>query len=264
MTRVIALGYHGVSARWPSSLAVDPEQLRRQISYLLERGHRPVTVTEAARLGARERLVVITFDDALASVYRLAFPILQELGAVATVYAPSEPILSGQPMAWPEVRDHLATEHAAELDGMTVEELREVASAGWEVGSHTCTHPWLPTLDADRLRDELVRSRADLQAALGLPCTSLAYPFGAHDDRVVAATQAAGYETAVTLPHRLRPWPPAGADIDERLRLARIGIYLADDMTRFRVKVAAPMRALRESPLWDAVIRARARVAAAR
>jgi peptidoglycan/xylan/chitin deacetylase (PgdA/CDA1 family) len=261
MTNVIALGYHGVSARWPSSLAVVPEQLRRQVAYLLERGHRPVTVTEAARLGAGERLVVITFDDALSSVYRLAFPILQELGAVATVYAPSVPILSGAPMAWPEVRDHLATEHAAELDGMTVAQLGAVAAAGWEVGSHTRTHPWLPRLDDESLRDELVRSRAELREALGLPITSLAYPFGAHDDRVVAATRVAGYDTAVTLPHRLRAWPPAGADIDERLRLARIGIYLADDMTRFRVKVAAPMRLLRQSPLWDAMIRARARVA---
>jgi peptidoglycan/xylan/chitin deacetylase (PgdA/CDA1 family) len=258
MASVIALGYHGVSARWPSSLAVDPHQLRRQIAYLLDRGHRPATVSEAARLGVSERLLVITFDDALASVYRLAFPILTELGAIATVYAPSGPILRGEPMAWPEVRDHLATEHAAELDGMTVEELREVAAAGWEVGSHTRTHPWLPRLDAGELRDELVRSRAELRHALDLPCTSLAYPFGAHDDRVVAAAQAAGYETAVTLPHRLRPWPAAGEDAQARLRLARIGIYNADDMARFRLKVAAPMRALRQSPLWDALTRARA------
>jgi peptidoglycan/xylan/chitin deacetylase (PgdA/CDA1 family) len=255
---VIALGYHGVSARWPSSLAVDPQALRRQVAYLLDRGHRPATVTEAARLGTSEPLVVITFDDALASVYRLAFPILQELGAVATVYAPSAPILSGQAMAWPEVRNHLATEHAAELDGMTVDELKEVAGAGWEVGSHTRTHPWLPRLDAATLRDELVRSRAELRLALGISCTSLAYPFGAHDDRVVAATLAAGYDAAVTLPHRLRPWPKAGADMQERLRLARIGVYLADDMRRFRMKVAAPTRALRQSPLWDALTRARA------
>lgn len=250
---VIALGYHGVSPQWPSPLAVHPELLRRQVAHLLDRGHRPVTVAEAARRGGDEPLLVVTFDDALASVHRLAFPILQELGAVATVYAPSVPILAGEPMAWPEVRRHLDGEHAAELDGMTVEQLREVHAAGWEVGSHTRTHPWLPRLEAGPLRDELVRSRAELRAALRVPCVSLAYPFGAHDDRVVAAAQAAGYETAVTLPRRLRPWPRPGADPGERLRLSRIGVYRADDMNRFRLKVAAPVRALRRSPLWDAV-----------
>lgn len=252
MSGVIALGYHGVSDRWPSPLAVEPDQLRRQVAHLLERGYRPVTVAEGARRAGTERLLVITFDDALASVYRLAFPILQELGAVATVYVPSVPILSGTPMDWPEVREHLGGEHAAELDGMSPEELLEVDAAGWEIGSHTRTHPWLPRLDVDTLRDELVRSREELRVALGISCSSLAYPFGAHDDRVVAATREAGYETAVTLPRRLPPWPRAGHG-DAHLRLSRIGIYRVDDMARFRLKVAGPMRALRSTPLWEAL-----------
>ncbi len=107
----------------------------------------------------------------------------------------------------------------------------------------------MPQLDAVALRDELVQSRAELRQAFGVPCRSLAYPFGAHDDRVVAAARAAGYETAVTLPRRLPPWPGPG---DEQLRLARIGVYRADDMRRFRLKVAGPMRALRGTSLWEA------------
>jgi peptidoglycan/xylan/chitin deacetylase (PgdA/CDA1 family) len=133
---------------------------------------------------------------------------------------------------------------------MTVAQLREVADAGWEIGSHTRTHPWLPQLDAETLRDELVRSRAELREAFGIPCRSLAYPFGAHDDRVVAAAGAAGYETAVTLPRRLRPWPGRA---DGQLELSRVGVYRADDMARFRLKVAAPMRLLRSTALWEAL-----------
>lgn len=259
MSGVIALGYHGVSARWASPLVVDPGELRRQIRLLMDRGYRPVTVSQAVRRQPGESVLVITFDDALASVYDLAFPILRELGAVATVYVPTGPILSGQPMAWPEVRRHLDTEHAAELNGMTLDQLREVADAGWEIGSHTQTHPWLPTLDAATLRDELVRSRAQLRLALGIPCRSLAYPFGAHDDRVVEAAHAAGYETAVTLPRRVTAWPAPGRDGQELLRLSRIGIYHADDFRRFRLKVSGPMRALRRTALWDALTTRRAR-----
>jgi peptidoglycan/xylan/chitin deacetylase (PgdA/CDA1 family) len=250
MSGVVALGYHGVSEHWPSPLAVDPLQLRHQIEHLLERGHRAATVSEAAAASSRTRLLAVTFDDALSSVYTRAFPILRDLGVVATVYVPTVPILSGTPMAWPEVRDHLDTEHAGELDGMTTEQLRAVLDAGWEIGSHTRTHPWLPQLDDEALRDELGRSRAELREAFGVPCVSLAYPFGATDDRVVAAARAAGYATAVTLPRRVRPW---SARSDAALRLSRIGVYRSDDLPRFRLKVAAPMRVLRSTALWEAL-----------
>jgi peptidoglycan/xylan/chitin deacetylase (PgdA/CDA1 family) len=250
MTGVIALGYHGVSERWPSPLAVKPDDLRRQVEHLLGRGLRPATVAQAASAPANSPRLVVTFDDALASVYDHAFPILRDLGVVATVYVPTVAILSGTPMGWPEVSEHLDGEHAAELNGMTPDQLREVADAGWEIGSHTRTHPWLPQLDASALRDELIRSRAELRRALGVACLSLAYPFGAVDDRVVAAARAAGYETAVTLPRRVEPWPGPGHD---QLRLARIGVYRDDDMRRFRLKVAGPVRALRASALWEAL-----------
>jgi peptidoglycan/xylan/chitin deacetylase (PgdA/CDA1 family) len=207
-------------------------------------------VSQAAAAPSRARLLAVTFDDALASVFVRAFPILRDLGVVATVYVPTLPILSGTAMSWPEVHDHLATEHAGELDGMTIEQLRVVADAGWEIGSHTRTHPWLPRLGDDALRDELGRSRAELREAFDVPCASLAYPFGATDDRVVAAARAAGYTTAVTLPRRVRPW---SARADASLRLSRIGVYRSDDLPRFRLKVAAPVRALRSTALWEAL-----------
>jgi peptidoglycan/xylan/chitin deacetylase (PgdA/CDA1 family) len=256
MNGVLALGYHGVSERWDSPLGVRPHTLRRQIELLLGRGYRAVTVAEAARAareGVHEPLLVITFDDAVASVYRLAFPILRELGAVATVYAPTLPVLADRSMAWPEVRRHLATAHAAELRPMTFDQLHEVLEAGWEVGSHTRTHPWLPRLGDAALTDELERSRTELQTVLGIACDGLAYPFGAHDDRVVTAAHDAGYTTAVTLPRRLTPWPGPADDPEAYLRLSRIGIYRADDMPRFRLKVTGAVRALRRTPVWDAL-----------
>ncbi len=256
MSAVVALCYHGVSDRWPSPMAVTPAQLHDQVSHFLRRGYRATTVAEAASARAGERLLVVSFDDALASVHRLGLPVLESLGAVATVYAPTDPILSGTPMTWPEVAEHLATEHAAELDGMTVDELADVARRGWEVGSHTCSHPWLPTLSDADLARELRRSRHLLQEALDLPCRTLAYPFGAHDARVAAAAAAAGYEAAVTLPARVAAWPRNPSAL-ERMTLPRIGVYRADERLRFRLKVAAPVRALRASPAWAAVGAAR-------
>jgi peptidoglycan/xylan/chitin deacetylase (PgdA/CDA1 family) len=254
VTDVVALGYHGVSDAWPSPMAVTTTQLREQVGRLMERGYRPVTVDDAVRVRGRERLLVITFDDALASVYRAGLPILAELGAVATVYAPTVPILGGEPMRWPEVARHLDGPHAAELDGMSLGQLRDLLDRGWEVGSHTRTHPWLPRLDDAQLADELNRSRAELRDALDIACDGLAYPFGAHDDRVVAAAARAGYTSAVTLPRRTPRWTPDGPG-DGHLRLSRIGIYRADGRVRFAAKVARPSRRMRETPVADVLSR---------
>lgn len=249
---IVSLCYHGVSESWPSPMAVTSGQLRDQVTHFLRRGYRPATVAEAAGAPPDGRVLVVTFDDALASVHRLGLPVLERLGVVATVYAPTTYIAAGTPMSWPEVARHLDGEHAAELDGMSIDELADVAGRGWEVGSHTCTHPWLPRLDDATLAHELQDSRAQLQELLGLPCRTLAYPFGAYDERVAAAADRAGYEAAVTLPSRLHPWPRRPTR-QQRMTLPRIGVYRRDERLRFRIKVAAPVRALRESPAWSLV-----------
>ncbi len=259
MSETVSLCYHGVSPTWTNSLAVTPENLRDQVAWFLTRGYEPVTVRDAVRAPASGRRVVITFDDALRSVYDLGLPVLEELGAVATVYAVSQYVADGAPMAWPEVAQHLRTEHAAELKGMSAEQLREVARKGWEVGSHTVTHPWLPKLDDATLAHELRASKAQLEELLGLPMETLAYPFGAHDERVAAATASAGYEAAVTLPDRVPAWPRI-PDARQRMVLPRVGIYQLDDERRFRLKVSRPLRVLRRSPLWDAVTAVRRRL----
>lgn len=249
MSDTVALCYHGVSRTWRDAMAVTPEQLEEQVGWFLRRGYIPVTVREAAA-PADGRRIVVTFDDALRSVHTLGRPVLDRLGAVATVYAPSVPIARGTPMNWPEVARHLETEHAHELDPMSIGELRDAAAAGWEVGSHTRTHPWLPTIAGDELAHELVGSKRELEALLDLRIDTLAYPFGAHDDAVVAATGAAGYTAAVTLPAKVPAWPQHPG-LHDLLTLPRIGVYRVDEWARFRLKVSRPVRALRSSPLWN-------------
>jgi peptidoglycan/xylan/chitin deacetylase (PgdA/CDA1 family) len=81
---------------------------------------------------------------------------------------------------------------------MSSDQLRALARAGHEIGSHTSTHPILTRLDDATLASELVSSRARLADAIGAPVTSIAYPNGDHDDRVVAAARRAGYTLGCT------------------------------------------------------------------
>ena len=233
---VLVLCYHAVSERWDADLSVTPERLERQLGLLVARGYRGTTLTAAARERPRGKTLVVTFDDAYRSVAELAFGILSRLGLPGTVFAPTAFIGLERPMKWPGIDVWLGGPHESELRPMSWDQLGMLAEHGWEVGSHTRTHPRLIELDDRSLADELEGSRAACEARIGR-CESLAYPYGDHDDRVVEATRRAGYSVACTLPRRLNH--------TSAMRWPRVGIYYVDDDRRFRLKVSPVVRWLR-------------------
>jgi len=235
----LILCYHAVSANWPASLAIRPDALEDQLHALLERGYEGATFTEAVlgegSANGRPRLAV-TFDDAYRSTIEEGLPVLARLGLVGTVFAPTAYVGSPEPMVWPGIGQWAEGPHEPELLCMDEAQLRRLASEGWEVGSHTHTHPRLPDLDPGDLSDELLESRALIEQITGTPCRSLAYPFGAFNDTVARATRDAGYDTACTLLAR----NPAG----DPLLSPRVGIYREDAPWRFRLKTARSVQRL--------------------
>jgi peptidoglycan/xylan/chitin deacetylase (PgdA/CDA1 family) len=242
MADVLVLCYHAVSERFPAALSVTPTAFERQLALLSRAGYRGATFADAVRARSG-RTVAVTFDDAYLSVLELAKPMLDEVGFPATVYAPTAYLdTPGQPLKWDGIEQWHGGEHERELVPMSWDQLRELADAGWEIGSHTCTHPHLTQVDDDALRRELVESRATVEERMGRPCATLAYPYGDYDERVVEAAAAAGYAAAGTLPARLHS--------ERALAWPRVGIYHSDDERRFRMKVSRVMRRLRGSRLW--------------
>lgn len=69
---------------------------------------------------------------------------------------------------------------------------------GHEIGSHSVTHPLLPQLSDTELRDEVIRSRAQVSQVIGAEVAGFSYPNGDCDDRVVTAVRSAGYSYACT------------------------------------------------------------------
>ena len=242
MPDVLVLCYHAVSERFPAPLSVTPNAFERQLRQLAQAGFEGATFEAAVSRPAR-RTVAVTFDDAYLSVLQVAKPLLDAVGFPATVYAPTAYLdTPDRPLSWEGIDQWIGGEHERELLPMSWDQLGGLAEAGWEIGSHTRTHPHLTKLDDDALRVELAESRTTVEERLGRPCPTLAYPYGDHDERVVAAAGAAGYAAAGTLPGRLpRPRP---------LAWPRIGIYHSDDERRFRMKVSRTMRWLRGSRIW--------------
>jgi peptidoglycan/xylan/chitin deacetylase (PgdA/CDA1 family) len=234
---LLVLCYHAVSDSWPADLAIPADQLSQQLEYLTDRGYRGATFSDAVAAPPYPRTLVVTFDDAYRSTLTAGKPVLDRLGLPATVFVPTAYPGSPVPMAWPGIDQWQGGPHQSELTPMSWSELASVAGDGWEIGSHTVTHPRLTQIDDGRLRAELEDSRATCAEAIGAQCRSLAYPYGDVDTRVVAATRSAGYATAAALPARLHPSRP--------LEWPRIGAYSIDTPARFAVKVSPVVRRLR-------------------
>jgi peptidoglycan/xylan/chitin deacetylase (PgdA/CDA1 family) len=250
LSDLLVLCYHAVSPTWAADLSITPQRLEEQLERLVRRGYRGATFTKAVISPPGPKTLVVTFDDAYRSVLELAAPILDRLSLPGTVFAPTDYIDAERPMSWPGIDHWAGGPHEHELEPMSWEELGRLAAAGWEVGSHTRSHPLLTQVaDDDSLAGELAQSKAVIENRLDRPCESIAYPYGDHDDRVVAATRRAGYRAAGTLPARLVGEGP--------LRCPRVGIYFDDDARRFRLKTSPLIRRLRASAAWTAADRLR-------
>jgi peptidoglycan/xylan/chitin deacetylase (PgdA/CDA1 family) len=249
MTDALVLCYHAVSGEWRSELSVTPAQLEAQLAFLLDRGYHAVTFHEALTASPAAKTLAVTFDDGFRSTSVNGLRVLSRLGIPGTVFVVTEFVGKRGPMSWPGVDQWIGGRYESELVSASWSELGELAGAGWEIGSHTCTHPHLTRCDDGALERELVASRARCEDELGRSCLSLAYPFGDYDARVERAAGRAGYATACTLPDRLQQGGP--------LARPRIGVWHDDDWFRFRMKVSRPVRMLRSSPLWTAAANGR-------
>ncbi|HWK27597.1 MAG TPA: polysaccharide deacetylase family protein [Solirubrobacter sp.] len=184
--RVPILMYHVISAAPPgvanAELWVDRHVFASQMQALARAGYEAVTLRQAWdgwRTGAPlpRKPIVVSFDDGYLSQYTHAKPVLRRLG-------------------WPGVLN--LEIKSIGPGGLTTKQIKSMLAAGWELDSHTVTHPDLTTLDDASLKRELVDSRRELHERFDVPVDFFAYPAGRFDARVEAATRAAGYAAATT------------------------------------------------------------------
>lgn len=249
---LLILCYHAVSEDWPTELAVSPAQLEAQLRFFARRGYRPATLSAALERPPAPRTLVVTFDDAYSSVLERALPVMSSLDVPGTVYVPTDYVAGEGALRWASLGQWLGTPHEDELRCMGWEDLRDLAAAGWEIGSHTRAHPKLPSLADAELAAELTESKARCEEEIQEPCRTLAYPFSAYDRRAMDAARAAGYESATILDNHLAIPPGSlvrpGAATDA-FCLLREGVYRRDGTVRLRAKTSPLARRMRASRL---------------
>ena len=141
----------------PAYFAVPSDRFAVHVRIMRELGL-SVRSLEDALADETRPVVALTFDDGLTTHYEEVFPLLVDHGATATFFATS---------SWVSTPGHV-----------TWAQLREMAAAGMSIQSHTATHPFLSELDRGTAERELARSKAEIEQALGRPCTTIALPGG--------------------------------------------------------------------------------------
>ncbi|MFI0451443.1 polysaccharide deacetylase family protein [Actinomadura sp. 6N118] len=227
----LVLMYHSVDRRGddPHLVTVSPGRFERQMRWLKSSGRRGVSMIElldAQRAGQARKLVGLTFDDGYADFLRHAVPILVRFGFTATVFVVTERI--GDVNAWDE---------GPRKPLMNEDQLRAVVRCGMEVGSHGAQHRSLPSLEDDRLEQELKQSRATLEEILDRRVPGFAYPYGHVEPRVISAVREVGYDYGCTIWGE-HPGPHAipRTYIGEKDGQLRLGAKLARHHLRWNVR----------------------------
>jgi len=197
------LMYHKVDSVAYSKYWVSDELFTRQMSALKAYGYQTVTLTDflnfhAGKARLPEHPIIITFDDGYQDFYTHAVPILKSMGLIATIFLPTGKIGTSekdrQNNAWDSREAAYPTNH------LIWDEVRACVKDGFQVGSHTVTHSDLSSIPDSQVKQELVRSRADIEDKLGLQVELFSYPggSGADNQTIHADLQEAGYRAAVT------------------------------------------------------------------
>ena len=134
---------------------------------------------------ARDREILITFDDAYRGLRDYAFPVLRDVAFAGTCFVITD--FAGRLNRWDVAYGGRRFAHLAWRD------IEHWSAHGIAFESHTATHPRLPWIDDARLVDELGRSRRAVESALGTAPRAISYPFGAFDSRVTAVAAQCGY-----------------------------------------------------------------------
>ena len=148
-----------------------------QMRRLSSDGWRAVNVTDALSFPT-ERSVALTFDDGSETDLLVAAPILRELGFGATFF--------------------ITTGFLNSRGFLSVSQLRDLSQAGFEIGSHSVSHPYLADLDDVALERELLESKIRLEDILGVPVVHFSCPGGRYDQRVKSLARRLGYRTVST------------------------------------------------------------------
>jgi peptidoglycan/xylan/chitin deacetylase (PgdA/CDA1 family) len=197
-------------------LSVPPDAVAAHVAMVKSLGAESVTIGDLVdflygRKVSPARPVAFTFDDGYDNTYTVAYPVLRAAGMRATLFVITDLVDQPGYVTWSQIR--------------------ELSSAGWEIDSHTLTHPDLRALSNAELVHQRQQSKRELEQQTGRPLRYFSYPSGQYDNRVISAVGTAGYRAAVTVNYGMH------FTLKDLFELTRVRIHGADDAATARARL---------------------------
>lgn len=220
------LAYHKVQNQAELGVSnTSPKQFERQIKYLCQNGFKSTSIEDYVKgRSFGDKHVIITFDDAYTSVFENAFPILDKYNFKATIFVITKFV--GEYNSWDY---HFKKFRITHCDW---EQIKELRNKGWEVGSHTVSHPNLKKISSRKLWFEIRYSKEVIENYLNSEVTTISYPFGSYNGETIDVVRSSGYEAACTLGHNY----PYNENFP--FALFRRGVYCFEPMRVFKLKLS--------------------------
>lgn len=104
---------------------------------------------------------------------------------------------------------------------MSWDDVRELYNKGFYIGSHSHTHPMLASMKTEEeIERELQQSAAIIKSQLGYYPSTISYPIGSWDERVLRLAKKAGYQFGLAVEQR-----QYDTERDTKLAIPRIELY---------------------------------------
>lgn len=179
---MIIFTYHEVRAcpagSEPAFYAISPAQLERQLEILRAKGFNFLRLEEAGN-ATHERKCVLTFDDATSDHFETVLPILEQHHCRASFFVP--------------------TAKLNKPGYLTDEQVRKIAAAGHEIGSHNHEHQRMDKLSEDEARRQISLSLEILAGIIGKKPVSFVPPGGFSNERIQKVARELGVKALRTM-----------------------------------------------------------------
>jgi len=188
-----------------------PERMCQLLTSLTDNGYQFVSVSELMSKNDSSK-IAITFDDGYAHLAAALPPLIDRFKIRPTIFVPTSYV--GKTNSWDYSSFFKSEPH---LSRQQIEYLSEI---GVDFGSHGHRHVRLSALDNNELESELSESKNILAEITGKPVETMSFPFGKTNQRVLTATEKAGYKTSFTM-----SFPD---NSDSNLAMGRVPVYFFD------------------------------------
>jgi peptidoglycan/xylan/chitin deacetylase (PgdA/CDA1 family) len=135
----------------------------------------------------------IIFPDAFTSACENALPELAQRGIPSTLFVPSGYL--GHRQGWITDESHSDFKETV----IDASRLKALDSNLVSVGSHSVTHADFSLLSETEAKEELGRSKSDLERVLGRPVKLFAFPYGSCTKALMELPRQMGYQRAFTI-----------------------------------------------------------------